>query len=69
MEDTKPGFFSRIINYVKEVNIERHKVTWPARKELYGSTVVLIFVGFLLTIALAIVDFGFGEVLTWVIKR
>ena len=64
MEDSKPGLFGQIKNFVLEVVHETKKVTWPARKDIYGSAVVLIFVGVLLTLTLSIIDFSFGEVLT-----
>ncbi|MDD4278729.1 MAG: preprotein translocase subunit SecE [Candidatus Sumerlaeales bacterium] len=63
MENNKPGFFGSIAKYVGEVVIETRKVTWPSRKDLYGATVVLIFVGFMLTVVLGVIDWAFGTVL------
>lgn len=64
MEDNKRGFFGRIKDFGFEVMLETKKVTWPSRDSLVGVTWVLIFVGVLLTLTLAVIDWVFGGVLT-----
>jgi preprotein translocase subunit SecE len=39
-----------------EVRLEMRKVSWPGRKEVYGTTVVVIFAVFFFGIYLGIVD-------------
>ena len=42
--------------FLKEVNVELRKVTWPSKDELVGSTIVVIIVSFMLAIFIGIVD-------------
>ena len=43
--NTSPGFFERIVRFIREVVAELQKVNWPARNELITYTsVVLVFV-------------------------
>ena len=63
MESKKPGLFSRFAQFCREVVIESKKVVWPSRNDLYGSIVVLIFVGFVLTFVLGVIDWAIGSVL------
>jgi preprotein translocase subunit SecE len=43
------GFFS-------DVRLEMRKVSWPGRKEVYGTTVVVIFAVFFFGVYLGLVD-------------
>ncbi len=42
--------------FLKEVNVELRKVTWPSKDELIGSTIVVIIVSFMVAIFIGIVD-------------
>lgn len=42
--------------FLKEVNVELRKVTWPSKDELIGSTIVVIIVSFMMAIFIGIVD-------------
>ncbi|MFO7981506.1 MAG: preprotein translocase subunit SecE [Candidatus Aminicenantes bacterium] len=48
----KIRWYKRIIPFLKEVRAEIKKVTWPSRKEIYRTTIVVIiatiFFGFYL---------------------
>ncbi|MBD3415333.1 MAG: preprotein translocase subunit SecE [Candidatus Aminicenantes bacterium] len=46
----KKKWYQRIIPFLKEVRAEIKKVTWPSRKEIYSTTIVVI---------LATIFFGF----------
>ncbi|HRD02262.1 MAG TPA: preprotein translocase subunit SecE [Candidatus Saccharicenans sp.] len=46
----KLAWYKRLWNYLKDVRSELKKVTWPPRKEVYGTTVVVI---------VAVLFFGF----------
>ncbi|HOJ26477.1 MAG TPA: preprotein translocase subunit SecE [Candidatus Saccharicenans sp.] len=46
----KLAWYKRLWNYLKDVRAELKKVTWPSRKEVYGTTVVVI---------VAVLFFGF----------
>jgi preprotein translocase subunit SecE len=44
--------------FVEEAWVELMKVHWPSRKETYAATLVVIVVVILISIYLALVDFG-----------
>jgi len=50
--------------FLKEVNSELRKVTWPTKEELIGSTVVTVIVSLIMSIFIGLVD----RVLTLIIK-
>jgi len=50
--------FSKIKKFIKEVRYELSKVTWPSRKELMGSTIVVIVVSIIVALYIGIVDYG-----------
>ena len=45
-----------ITDYVKDVRIEMSKVTWPTRRELRESTLVVIVMVIVISIFIGIVD-------------
>lgn len=57
-KDSRPGFFSRIFRFLKEVVSELRKVIWPTRKQMITYTaVVLVFVAFMVAV-IAGLDFA-----------
>ena len=46
----------KISKFLKEVNAELRKVTWPTKDELVGSTIVVIVVSIVLAVFIGIVD-------------
>jgi len=64
MNDKLP-WYKRFINFLKDVRSELKKVTWPAKQEVYGTTIIVI---------IAIVFFGFylffvDVIFSWVIAQ
>jgi preprotein translocase subunit SecE len=57
----------RTIEFVKEAWQELQKVHWPSRKETYAATAVVIVVVVLVSIYLALIDFGFTTVIQAII--
>ena len=47
---------NKFTRFLKEVNVELRKVTWPSKDELVGSTIVVIIVSFMVAIFIGIVD-------------
>ena len=48
--------FTALAEYVKDVRVEMSKVSWPTRKELQESTVVVIVMVIVVSIFIGIVD-------------
>jgi preprotein translocase SecE subunit len=46
----------RLKQFMVETWVELHKTTWPGRKEVYGTTVVVIVAVFVCALFLFIVD-------------
>lgn len=55
----------KITKFLKEVQAELKKVTWPTKEELTGSTIVVIVVSIVVAIFIGIVD----RILTFVISQ
>ena len=48
--------FDRIKRFLKETQMEMAKVTWPTRKELVSSTIVVVILSVFFAIYLGLVD-------------
>ncbi|MCX8161242.1 MAG: preprotein translocase subunit SecE [Candidatus Saccharicenans sp.] len=64
MNDKLP-WYKRFINFLKDVRAELKKVTWPAKQEVYGTTIIVIIAVFFFGIYLFFVDVVFS----WVIAQ
>ena len=53
----------RFMAFLKEARAELGKVTWPTRKELYESTILVIVSVILITVFIGAVDFVFNKML------
>lgn len=51
--------------FLREVRAEINKVTWPKRKEVQGTTVVVLITCVVFGVYLWFVDVVMGRVLTW----
>ena len=49
----------KLIQFLKEVRLELKKVSWPSRKELVGSTTLVIVVSVLAGLFLGLLDIVF----------
>ncbi len=60
--------WSATARFLREVRGEVRKVTWPQKKEVIGSTVVVIVSVGIMSIFLGLVDFVLQSLLAYVIK-
>lgn len=58
----------KIVQFIKEVKNELKKVTWPGRKEVINSTIVVLIATAILTIFLYMVDVGLSRLVGIIIK-
>ncbi len=63
------GYPQRLREYLHEVRIEMHQVTWPSREEVISTTVVVIVAVGVFAAFLYGVDSGVGLALTWVLDH
>jgi preprotein translocase subunit SecE len=57
----------KLIQFLKEVRLELKKVSWPNRKELVGSTTLVIVVSILAGLSLGLFDIVFSRTVFWII--
>lgn len=51
-------YVEKVTTFLQEVRSETKKVTWPSRKDVLGSTLVVVVAVFIIAGFLGIVDFG-----------
>lgn len=57
----KVGLLQRIKNFIKGVQAELRKVTWPTRKELINYTVVVVVMTILIALFIGLFDLFWKE--------
>ncbi len=50
------------LQFVKEVEIEFKKITWPSQKEAIGGTIGVVVIVIVITLALSLVDAVLGKI-------
>ncbi|MDD4893941.1 MAG: preprotein translocase subunit SecE [Candidatus Omnitrophica bacterium] len=60
--------FKKITDFLKEVKLELSKVSWSTRKELLGSTVVVITVTFIMAVFIGAIDIFLSGILRVIFK-
>jgi len=61
-------YLDRLARFLKEVRQEVKKVTWPQRKEVIGSTVVVIVAVFVVSFFLGLIDVTLQKLLSYIIR-
>jgi preprotein translocase subunit SecE len=54
----RPGAWRAVTDYIRDVRVEMSKVSWPSRRELRDSTLVVIVMVFVVAIFIGVVDRG-----------
>jgi preprotein translocase subunit SecE len=60
--------FKRISEFLQDVKLELKKVVFPAKKEVIGSTWVVIVSVLIASVFLGIVDMSLGKFMTTIFK-
>ena len=61
--------FKRIAEFFQEVKLELKKVVFPTKKEVIGSTWVVIVTVVIAAFFLGLVDMGLGKLMTLAFKK
>jgi preprotein translocase subunit SecE len=61
-------YVARVTTFLQDVQAETKKVTWPSRKDVTGSTVVVIVAVFVIAGFLGIIDFVLSLLIGSLIK-
>jgi preprotein translocase subunit SecE len=62
------GVVGKTLQFLREVKVELKKVTWPSRKQTFGSTVVVIVLVILISLFLGVVDMGLSSLIRIVLR-
>lgn len=60
---------TRRFGFLSDVIAELRKVTWPSRQEVTNLTVIVIIVSVAVGLFLGLIDFGFAELMNWLLVR
>lgn len=60
--------FGKAMEFLTGVRTEVKRVTWPSRREALGGTGVVLFVVFLFSVFLGIVDTILGKIIEYLIS-
>jgi preprotein translocase subunit SecE len=63
------GWFTNSKTFLSEVRNELKRVTWPTRKEVYATTLVVILTSIFFGVYLFALDFGMNSAVQWIFKR
>ena len=68
MADAQPNIIQRVRDYIDELRQEMRRVTWPNKKQVQTTTVVVIVCVFLFAAFFAVVDLAFGRGINYLIE-
>jgi preprotein translocase subunit SecE len=60
--------FKKVKKFLNDVYQELHKVAWPSKQELIGSTMVVIVMSLIVSIFIGAVDFVLKELVNLLIR-
>ena len=63
------GWWDNSRNFLTEVRNETRRVTWPSRKEVYATTVVVILTSAFFGIYLWGMDIALSILVNWIYRR
>jgi preprotein translocase subunit SecE len=67
--DQVAGWFGRGRRFLTEVRSELGRVTWPSRREVWATTIVVILTSTIFGLYLYAVDLGLSRLVGWIIER
>ena len=63
------AWWDRARTFLTEVRAEMKRVTWPGRREVYATTVVVILVSVFFGLYLWLVDLGLSTAVHWLLRQ
>lgn len=72
LDNVKSGpaaWWGNFRTFLTEVRNELKRVTWPSKKEVYATTVVVILTSIFFGVYLFAVDVTFGRAVQWIFNR
>ena len=69
IKEAPANWWGRARRFLSEVRNELTRVTWPSRREVYATTIVVIVTSILFGIYLWGVDLGINSLIGWIFRR
>ena len=69
LKESPESWFGRARQFLIDVRAELGRVTWPTRREVWATTVVVILVSLLFGIYLYVVDLSLSAAVAWIFER
>ncbi len=69
VKDAAGGRLERSRLFLSEVRNELKRVTWPSRREVYATTIVVILTSLFFGLYLFILDYGVNTFIQWIFSR
>jgi preprotein translocase subunit SecE len=63
------NWFTRARRFLVEVRAELGRVTWPTRREVWATTIVVILTSLVFGIYLFTIDIGLDRAVRWIFQR
>ena len=63
------GWLGRARRFLADVRAELGRVTWPSRREVWATTVVVILTSMLFGVYLYLIDVSLSTVVAWLFQR
>jgi preprotein translocase subunit SecE len=60
------GWWGRARRFLTEVRNEMTRVTWPSRREVYATTLVVILTSVFFGLYLWVVDLSLNQLMAWI---
>jgi preprotein translocase subunit SecE len=67
--DQAAGWYTRARRFLTDVRAELSRVTWPNRREVWATTVVVILVSLAFGLYLYVVDLGLSALVAWIFGK
>jgi preprotein translocase subunit SecE len=68
-KESVTGWWGRSRRFLAEVRNEMGRVTWPSRKEVYATTIVVILTSLFFGVYLWTLDLGVSRLVQWIFAR
>jgi preprotein translocase subunit SecE len=65
-KESVTGWWGRSRRFLAEVRNETARVTWPSRKEVYATTIVVILTSIFFGVYLYGIDLAFSAIVGWI---
>jgi len=62
------NYIEKILNFLREVKLEAKKITWPGRKQVFLTALVVIFFSFFIGGYLSLLDAIYGFIISFILR-